>query len=119
MQTILITITFITLLATSACSPHKLTIQQGNPVTEDKLAMLEIGMEEPKVLFILGNPLLRDSFNKDRWDYYYSLEVDGKQVAKYRATLYFKEGKLERIEKSDGIPGTERDAQKTRAILQE
>ncbi len=119
MQTILITITFIALLATTACSPHKLTIQQGNPITEDKLAMLKTGMEEAKVQFILGTPPLRDSFNKDRWDYYYSLEVDGEEVTKYRASLYFKMGKLERIEKKDGIPGTEGDAQKTRAVLQE
>lgn len=80
--------------------------------------MLEVGMEERKVLFILGNPMLRDPFHKDRWDYYYSLEVDGKEITQYRATLYFEAGTLKRIEKNAEIPDTERDAQKIRAILQ-
>ena len=32
-------------------------------------------MERRKVRFILGTPLLVDSFNQDRWDYVYSLRT--------------------------------------------
>lgn len=33
---------------------------------------LQVGMTKPQVQFILGTPLIVDSFNPTRWDYYYT-----------------------------------------------
>lgn len=33
---------------------------------------LQIGMTKPQVQFILGTPLVVDTFNPTRWDYYYT-----------------------------------------------
>ena len=33
---------------------------------------LQIGMTKPQVQFILGTPLIVDTFNPTRWDYYYT-----------------------------------------------
>lgn len=51
---------------------YKIDIQQGNIVTQAMLDKLEEGMPKSKVRFVMGTPLLKDVFNADRWDYYYS-----------------------------------------------
>ena len=33
---------------------------------------LQVGMTKPQVQFILGTPLVVDTFNPTRWDYYYT-----------------------------------------------
>mgnify|MGYP002047745174 FL=1 len=33
---------------------------------------LQVGMTKPQVQFILGTPLIVDTFNPTRWDYYYT-----------------------------------------------
>ena len=50
---------------------YRIDIQQGNVITQEQLAALEKGMEKRKVRFILGTPLVADTFNQDRWDYPY------------------------------------------------
>lgn len=36
---------------------------------------LQVGMTKPQVQFIMGTPLIVDTFNPTRWDYYY-IKVD-------------------------------------------
>lgn len=33
---------------------------------------LQVGMTKPQVQYILGTPLVVDTFNPTRWDYYYT-----------------------------------------------
>jgi len=68
---LLIAITIVT-VSTSACSIHRLDIQQGNVFTEETLHKLSVGMEQNKVRLIAGTPLIQDPFSKDRWDYVYT-----------------------------------------------
>lgn len=49
--------------------PYKATIQQGNWVTEEQVARLEVGMTREQVRFLLGTPTLQDIFHANRWDY--------------------------------------------------
>jgi outer membrane protein assembly factor BamE len=53
---------------------YKLDIQQGNILEREKVAQLKPGMTKRQVRFILGTPLVIDTFNQDRWDYYYSIK---------------------------------------------
>lgn len=53
-------------------SIHKVTVQQGNIVSQDMLDKLQIGMTKTQVQYILGTPLVIDTFNPSRWDYYYT-----------------------------------------------
>lgn len=61
----------------SACSAigfpgvYRIDVEQGNIVTRDMADQLEPGMSRRQVRFILGTPLIEDSFNRDRWDYPY------------------------------------------------
>ncbi|MDN5843287.1 MAG: outer membrane protein assembly factor BamE [Alcaligenaceae bacterium] len=49
--------------------PYRATIQQGNWITAEQVAQLQVGMSRDQVRFILGTPALQDVFHADRWDY--------------------------------------------------
>jgi len=88
------------LLSLASCSVYKIDIQQGNALDAKKVQQLHLGMNKQQVTFLLGSAMLKDAFHKNRWDYLYRLEQDGKEVAKSTLTLYFVHDKLSRIDKS-------------------
>ena len=59
---------------------------------------LEVGMERRKVRFILGSPLLVDTFNPDRWDYLYVMRPGSGTEVRQRVSVYFVDDRLARIE---------------------
>ncbi|MEM7543385.1 MAG: outer membrane protein assembly factor BamE [Pseudomonadota bacterium] len=77
---------------------HRIEIQQGNVVTQEMLAQLERGMEEKKVRFIMGTPIIADTFNSHRWDYLFTLQEDGGEIVRRQITLVFKDDVLDYIE---------------------
>ena len=50
---------------------YRIDVEQGNIVTQELADQLQPGMSRRQVRFILGTPLLEDTFNQDRWDYPY------------------------------------------------
>lgn len=92
----------------SVVKPYKFDIQQGNFVTQEDVARLQIGMNKEQVRFILGTPLLNDSFHADRWDYVYRLlKADG-QVSQARYTVIFENGVVSR-HGGENLPATATD----------
>ncbi|MCR8921265.1 outer membrane protein assembly factor BamE [Dasania sp. GY-MA-18] len=77
-------------LSLAACTPHKIAIEQGNILKADMLRQLEIGMSKSQVEFILGTPVIKDSFNNDRWDYVYIMRPHKLPVRKKNLVLIFK-----------------------------
>lgn len=73
---------------------YKLTIQQGNIVTQEMVDQLEPGMTKRQVNYVLGTPLIKDSFQQDRWDYYYSLRNSEGETTAKRFTVFFQDEKL-------------------------
>ena len=63
-------------LLLSACSMprlglprvHKVTVQQGNVITQEMIDKLKPGMSRSQVAYIMGEPVFRNPFNDDRWD---------------------------------------------------
>lgn len=104
MQKIIIIALLTGLLGLGGCSAHRIDIQQGNVLTQAKLAALKVGMDKRQVRFLLGSPLLRDPFHADRWDYYYSFTPGGGETQRYDLTLHFEGQRLARIETSGTIP---------------
>ena len=68
---------------------HKVTVQQGNIVNQEMVDQLRPGMTRSQVRYILGTPLLMDTFDQNRWDYYYSIKRPGYQEMRERITVYF------------------------------
>ena len=77
---------------------YKIDIPQGNVVTQDMLAQLKPGMPKDKVRFIMGTPLIVDTFHDDRWDYIYSFQKGGGERKQRKITLYFEDNALARVE---------------------
>ena len=97
-------------LLVTACSPslpsikpYKMPIQQGNLVTSKMMMQLKPGMTKTQVRFVMGTPLINDSFHKDQWDYFYQMEKDGAIIEKRRVILMFEKDLLAKV-KGDVIP---------------
>jgi len=85
-------------------------IQQGNVITSDMLLKLRPGMSKSQVQFIMGTPLLVDSFHTNRWDYFYQFRKQGKIINQHRVILDFEGDSLARV-RGDVVPeGTDIDA---------
>lgn len=90
----------------TACFPgvYRLDIPQGNVLEKEKIDQLKIGMTKRQVRFVLGTPLIVDSFNQDRWDYFYSVKYylkkdNSPQLYRAHLTLVFEKGQLAEIKK--------------------
>lgn len=95
------------LLLLPGCIVYKIDIQQGNEITEEMLAHLEIGMSKAEVGKVLGYPLINDPFHADRWDYYFYLKKGSTgEVEQQSATLRFTGDALSGIENSQLDSGT-------------
>ena len=83
---------------------YKINVEQGNIIDQEKVDKLKIGMSRRQVRFILGTPLVEDSFNQDRWDYTHTIRNGKNSILDQRLTVYFDGDKLSRIE-GDFTPG--------------
>ncbi len=85
-------------------SVHKIEIQQGNLVNQEMIDKLQPGMTKLQVQFVLGTPLIRDSFDRSRWDYFYSRVDSSAQRSEKQLTVVFDQrGELLRLE-DDYLP---------------
>ena len=100
------------LLALAGCSfpgVYKIDIQQGNVVTQDMIDQLRPGMTRKQVRFIMGNPLLTDTFHANRWDYLYSIQPGGGQRLQERVSVNFGDNDQLVGLSGDFMPGVSRD----------
>lgn len=100
------------LAALAGCSfpgVYKIDIQQGNVVTQDMIDQLKPGMTRRQVRFIMGNPLIVDTFHPNRWDYLYSIQPGGGQRQQERMSLYFGANDQLIGLNGDFMPGVSRD----------
>ena len=60
-------------LSLSACSSwvYRIDIPQGNYLEQKDIDTLQIAMTKEQVKFILGSPVVKDSFDNDTWNYVY------------------------------------------------
>ncbi|WP_229751159.1 outer membrane protein assembly factor BamE [Undibacterium terreum] len=88
-------------------SPYRITIQQGNFVSQEMIAQLKEGMTREQVRFLLGTALLTDMFHEDRWDYPFRIQKPNGEVITSRVTVFFKNNTVNRFE-GGNLP-TEKD----------
>lgn len=73
---------------------YKLSIDQGNIITQEMVNKLQPGMTRSQVQFVMGSPLIADPFHEDRWDYIYTLlDAKGKRTEQH-LTVFFADDKL-------------------------
>ena len=73
---------------------YKVTIQQGNVITQKMVDDLKPGMTREQVAFIMGEPVIRNPFDENRWDYIYTLRIPGRVERQVTMSLFFTDGVL-------------------------
>ncbi|MCV6610303.1 MAG: outer membrane protein assembly factor BamE [Amphritea sp.] len=110
MQKVLISAIVALLLSGCAEFPgvYKIDIPQGNLVTQEMVDQLRPGMTQSQVRYVMGTPLVTDSFNKNRWDYLYRFKSgETGEITQERITLQFDDaGRLTGLA-GDFRPGTQ------------
>jgi len=96
-KTLCALVALLAIMGSSACI-YRVPVQQGNVITVEMLQTLELGMDKRKVSFVLGTPLVVDAFHQDRWDYFYSYKPANSKRVQQRASLFFEEDRLARID---------------------
>ena len=80
---------------------YRINVEQGNVVTEEMVEQLRPGLNPRQVRYIMGTPLIEDSFHSDRWDYRYLLRNGNDTITETQLTLWFEEDELVRAEGPD------------------
>lgn len=73
---------------------YRIDVEQGNIVTAEMVEQLKPGMTRRQVRFIMGTPLIEDTFHTDRWDYRYMVRNGNDTLEQNRLTVVFDDDSL-------------------------
>ncbi len=73
---------------------YKIDIQQGNIITQEMIDQLKPGMTKRQVRYVMGNPIIEDTFNTNRWDYFYSMRPAKGDTTQERISIFFENDEL-------------------------
>ena len=68
---------------------HKVAVQQGNILNQSMVDKLKPGMTRTQVAYVMGRPVIINTFDPDRWDYVFTIEVPGQFNESTRMSLFF------------------------------
>lgn len=73
---------------------YRITVQQGNVITQEMVDQLKPGMTRSQVAYIMGEPILRNTFDDNRWDYVYTVFLPGFFDQETHLSLFFEDDEL-------------------------
>jgi outer membrane protein assembly factor BamE len=80
---------------------YRIDIQQGNLLKDSAIDRVQVGMTRSQVQFLLGTPMVADSFHRDRWDYvYYFHHGRSRDVTRRWIIVYFENERVAKIDHS-------------------
>jgi outer membrane protein assembly factor BamE len=89
----------IVAVALTACV-YRIDIQQGNLLDDEDINQVDVGMTRSQVQFLLGTPMIADSFHRNRWDFaYYYRRGRSDDVDQRWIVVYFENDRVSRIER--------------------
>ncbi|TAP40444.1 outer membrane protein assembly factor BamE [Alteromonas sp. KUL49] len=53
---------------------YRIDVPQGNFLDERDVEKLRVGMSKEQVIYVLGNPVVQDTFDSDTWYYVYDMK---------------------------------------------
>ena len=90
---------------------YRINIQQGNYLDQAAVEQVKDGMTRSQVRYLLGTPMVADSFDKERWDYIYYLKKGRtRHIDSRRVTVYFDGDKVAKIDKPTAEEAARQDA---------
>jgi len=85
-------------LSLSACSSwvYRIDIPQGNYLEQKSIDKIQVGMTKEQVKYVLGSPVIIDTFDNDTWNYIYRFKSGRSEKLNVQKsfTIKFKENKL-------------------------
>jgi outer membrane protein assembly factor BamE len=91
-------------LMNSIFRPYVPDTIQGNFISSEQYAKLEVGMSREQVRQILGTPLLASYFHANRWDYIFEFKRLGEKISKERRVTVFFDGDKVTKFNGDALP---------------
>lgn len=76
---------------------HKMDIEQGNIILQEKVDKLQPGMSESEVKEIMGQPVLVNVFSPNRIEYVYTNQIAYHRMYTRRVTCIFKNNILKEV----------------------
>jgi outer membrane protein assembly factor BamE len=94
-----IAVVLLTGLSLTGCV-YRIDIQQGNLLEQVDIDQIQVGMTRSQVQFLLGTPMVADSFHRDRWDYaYYFRQGRSRDVERRWLVVHFDGDRVARVER--------------------
>ncbi|MEC8157656.1 MAG: outer membrane protein assembly factor BamE [Pseudomonadota bacterium] len=69
---------------------YRINVEQGNIVDQEMVDQLKPQMTRRQVRFVLGTPIIEDTFNADRWDYVHVVRLGNENLSRSQLTVVFK-----------------------------
>jgi outer membrane protein assembly factor BamE len=86
-------------------TPYRITVVQGNFVSQEAAAKMRVGMTRAEVRSTLGTPLLSDMFHADRWDYLFYFKRGSTAIVQQRDFIvHFKDDRVVSWEGDKDLP---------------
>lgn len=63
-------------------------------ITQQMVDQLKPGMTRSQIAYIMGEPVFKNSFSNERWDYVYTIELPGVFADERRLSLFFEQDRL-------------------------
>ncbi|MBT8441917.1 MAG: outer membrane protein assembly factor BamE [Gammaproteobacteria bacterium] len=77
---------------------YRVDVQQGNLLEDSDVDAVQVGMTRSQVRFLLGTPIIADTFHQERWDYiYYFRQGRQRKAERHWMIVYFDGDKVSRI----------------------
>ena len=86
---------------------YRIDVEQGNIVTQEMVDQLKPAMDRRQVRYILGTPLVEDSFDSSRWDYIYTVRKGRETREQKWLSVYFEGDQLSHFSASTNITSAE------------
>ncbi len=91
--------TAVAIVLISGCI-YRVNIQQGNLLEEDVIDQVTIGMSRSAVQFLLGTPMIADTFHTQRWDYaYYLRQGRSRDIDRRWFVVEFEDDRVARLQR--------------------
>ncbi len=88
-----ISLILLSALTLSSCA-YRPNVYQGNYVEQKDINKLRIQMNKEQVTFILGSPVVQNTFSDDVWHYVYDIQQGNGHKVNKKLSLNFKGDKL-------------------------
>lgn len=82
------------MLGVTGCSTlkkvvYRIDVPQGNYLEQDKIDQLKVGMNKEQVQYLLGTPMLTNTFAENRWDYVFILRQGHEEPVKRTLFIHY------------------------------